>query len=83
VRITVEDDGPGVPDETLPRLFEKFYRVPGQSDGARRGMGIGMSIVKGLVEAMGGTVSARRGELGGLAVDILLPAAPMPVAATA
>ena len=63
VRLTVEDDGPGVPPEALPHLFEKFYRVR-REDGGRRGMGIGMSIVKGLVEAMGGRWMARQSELG-------------------
>jgi two-component system sensor histidine kinase KdpD len=81
VVVSVEDDGPGVPPETLPHLFEKFYRVPGRRDDRRRGMGIGMSVVKGLVEAMGGAVAARRSELGGLAVDIWLAPAPVQVAA--
>ena len=75
VRITIEDGGPGVPPETLPRLFEKFYRVPRKGEGSRRGTGIGLSVVQGLVEAMGGAVAARASDLGGLAIDIDLPAA--------
>ena len=78
VRLTVEDAGPGVPDEALPRVFDKFYRVPGVAGGSRSGTGIGLAVVRGLVEAMGGQVSARRSELGGLAIDIDLPAAPTP-----
>ena len=79
VRVTVEDGGPGVPSETLPRLFEKFYRVPRTGEGSRRGTGIGLSVVRGLVDSMGGRVDARRSPLGGLAVDIDLPvAAAMP-----
>ncbi len=74
VRLTIEDDGPGVPDELLARLFDKFYRVPGSSRRSRAGTGIGMSVARGLIEAMGGTVVARRSELGGLAVDMDLPA---------
>ena len=73
VRITVEDGGPGVPAEAMPRLFEKFYRVPRKGEGSRRGTGIGLAVVLGLVESMGGHVSARPGELGGLAVDITVP----------
>ena len=70
VRITIEDGGPGVPPEALPRLFEKFYRVPRKGEGSRRGTGIGLAVVRGLVDAMGGRVAARPSELGGLAVDI-------------
>jgi two-component system sensor histidine kinase KdpD len=75
VRLTVEDGGQGVPDHAMPRIFEKFYRVPGVAGGSRSGTGIGLAVVRGLVEAMGGDVSARRGELGGLAIDIDLPVA--------
>ena len=70
VRITVEDGGAGVPPEAMPRLFEKFYRVPRKGEGSRRGTGIGLAVVRGLVDSMGGRVTARRSELGGLAVDI-------------
>jgi two-component system, OmpR family, sensor histidine kinase KdpD len=83
VPITVEDSGPGVPDVALPRLFDKFYRAEtGRAGGrsGRSGTGIGLAVVRGFVEAMGGRVSARRSELGGLAVDVQLPAAPPPVA---
>jgi two-component system sensor histidine kinase KdpD len=75
VRLTVEDGGRGVPDEALPRLFEKFYRVPGGQRGSRAGTGIGLAVVQGLVEAAGGRVRARRSELGGLAIDLDLPLA--------
>jgi two-component system, OmpR family, sensor histidine kinase KdpD len=74
VLLTVDDDGPGVAPELRERLFEKFYRAP-RSEGTRReGTGIGLSVARGLVEASGGSVTAREGELGGLAVDIALPA---------
>ncbi len=76
VVLTIEDSGPGVPAVALPRLFDKFYRVPGRSAGSRSGTGVGLAVVRGLVEAMGGTVDARMGDLGGLAVDVTLPAAP-------
>jgi two-component system sensor histidine kinase KdpD len=76
VRVTVEDGGPGVPSEAMSRLFEKFYRVPRKAEGSRRGTGIGLSVVQGLVVAMGGQVTVRTSDLGGLAVDLDLPAAP-------
>jgi two-component system sensor histidine kinase KdpD len=75
VRLTVEDGGPGVPDQALPKIFDKFYRVPGVAGGSRSGSGIGLAVVRGLVEAMGGRVVARRSGLGGLAIDIDLPLA--------
>jgi two-component system sensor histidine kinase KdpD len=78
IRLSIEDAGSGVPDAVLPRLFEKFYRVPGSSGGSRSGTGIGLAVVRGLVEAMGGRVGARRSELGGLALDLDLPAVVVP-----
>ena len=60
-----------MPDETLEQLFEKFYRVPGKRS-SRSGTGIGLAVARGLLEAMGGTILARRSELGGLALDIEL-----------
>jgi len=78
ITITVEDGGAGVPPEAMPRLFEKFYRVRQKGGPSRRGLGIGLSVVKGMVEAMGGHVSAGRSPLGGLAMTLDLPAAAAP-----
>ena len=78
VRLEVDDAGPGVAESDLPRLFEKFYRVGGPAEGSRRGMGIGLSVVRGMVEAMGGTAAARLGRLGGLTIELDLPTAAGP-----
>jgi two-component system sensor histidine kinase KdpD len=78
VRVRVEDAGPGVPADSLPRLFDKFYRVPRQGEGSRRGLGIGLGVVQGLAEAMGGEVAASASPLGGLAIDVFLLPAPEP-----
>jgi two-component system sensor histidine kinase KdpD len=76
VRLTIEDGGPGVPEPAVATLFDRFQRVPRPGEGSRRGLGIGLSVVRGLVEAMGGTAAARASELGGLAIDLDLRAAP-------
>jgi K+-sensing histidine kinase KdpD len=79
VVLTIEDDGPGVPPDAIGQLFQRFYRVPGARWGAhgdtRGGLGIGLAVTRGLVGAMGGSVLARPSALGGLAIDLALPAA--------
>jgi len=76
VRLVIEDGGKGVPSDALPALFDKFYRVRRPGEGSRRGTGLGLSVVRGLIEAMGGSVTADHGELGGLRVTVRLPIAP-------
>ena len=68
----VADDGAGVPDEDVQRLFERFFR----SDRARttRGTGLGLAIVKHVIESAGGNVEARGGRRRGLDVRCVLPA---------
>jgi two-component system sensor histidine kinase KdpD len=75
VTVRVEDGGAGVPPEAMPHLFEKFYRVPARRGSARKGTGLGLAVVKGMAEAMGGSVAASPSELGGLAIDVRLPIA--------
>ncbi len=77
IELVVEDEGPGVDPDVARHLFDRFYRA-GRPGRAGAGMGIGLSIVRGLTEAMGGTVSARRGANGGLAMHVILPAMPLP-----
>jgi two-component system, OmpR family, sensor histidine kinase KdpD len=52
---SIEDEGPGLPEVSVQRIFDKFYRVPGTKAG---GTGLGLSIVKGFVELHGGSVEA-------------------------
>ncbi|HEY3334497.1 MAG TPA: DUF4118 domain-containing protein [Candidatus Limnocylindrales bacterium] len=73
--LAVDDAGPGVPEETLTRVFERFYRGDDATTGARRGLGMGLAIAKGFTEAMGGTIVAGRSELGGLRLELHLLAA--------
>ena len=75
LKVRIEDAGPGVPEDALAHLFEKFYRVPPRRNPTRPGTGLGLAVVKGLVEAMGGSVGASASALGGLAIDLWLPIA--------
>jgi two-component system sensor histidine kinase KdpD len=76
ISLVVEDGGPGVPAETLPLLFDRFYRVPQDLEPSRHGLGMGLAIARGFVEAMGGTIDASASSLGGLCVRLRLRAAP-------
>jgi len=58
VLVTVTNTGEGIPAADLPHVFERFYRVEKSRDRARGGAGIGLAIVKQLVEGLGGTVGA-------------------------
>ncbi len=70
--VTVSDEGEGIPAELLPRVFTKFWR---RADGGRRqGTGLGLFIVKGLIEAHGGEIVARRAAAGGAEFRFTLPA---------
>jgi two-component system, OmpR family, phosphate regulon sensor histidine kinase PhoR len=64
--LTATDDGPGVPEDDLPRLFERFYR--GDRARTSRGTGLGLAIVKHIVTSAGGGVEARSGSEGGLEI---------------
>jgi two-component system sensor histidine kinase KdpD len=72
VELVVEDSGPGMTDASLEHVFDKFYRGRGVEGGSRHGLGIGLTVARGLTEAMGATISAGAGELGGLAVTFRL-----------
>ena len=78
VRLTFEDGGPGVAPADLDIVFDKFQRGGRRQERARQGMGVGLSIVRGMIEASGGTATARRSDLGGLAIDLDLPTAAEP-----
>ncbi|MDO9588791.1 MAG: HAMP domain-containing sensor histidine kinase [Brevundimonas sp.] len=81
VRVRVDDDGPGIPPENLETVFERFYtaRPRGVAFGANSGLGL--SIVRQIVEAHGGRVRAEnrpgpRGEVAGARFEVALPTAP-------
>jgi two-component system, OmpR family, sensor histidine kinase KdpD len=69
--IEISDQGPGVPEADLKRIFDKFYRIP-VPEGAG-GTGLGLAISKGIVEAHGGKIAAENLATGGLRVSVTLP----------
>lgn len=73
VLIIFEDSGPGVPDDMLPRLFERFFRVDSSRNRNSGGAGLGLAICRNIVEAHGGRIAAEASSLGGLAIRIFLP----------
>ena len=70
VTIAVSDQGPGIPEQNLPRIFERFFTT----DADRSGTGLGLAIVKSVVEALGGTVSVRSTVGQGSCFSLHLPA---------
>ena len=74
ILILVTDQGAGIPQEFLPHVFKKFYRVPGSPPG---GTGLGLSIVKGIAEIHNGTVDVESTKTG-TSFIIQLPAGSPP-----
>jgi len=68
--IQVKDHGPGFPEEAIENVFKKFFRVDGSKTG---GLGLGLSIVKGFVEAHKGIVTVENRESGGSEFTIKIP----------
>ncbi|WP_433221041.1 sensor histidine kinase [Microtetraspora malaysiensis] len=74
--VTVENTGPQVPPYEVDDLFEPFRRLHGERVRSAGGAGLGLSIVRAIVDAHGGAVTARARSEGGLAVTVRLPAVP-------
>jgi K+-sensing histidine kinase KdpD len=68
--IRITDQGPGFPEDALPNVFKKFFRVRGSQTG---GLGLGLSIVKGFVDAHNGTIKVENSEGGGACFIIRIP----------
>jgi two-component system sensor histidine kinase KdpD len=67
--IEISDNGLGLENEHIDKIFDKFYRVPGTKTG---GTGVGLSIVKGFIEAHGGQINVKKQENSGLEFIIKL-----------
>ncbi|GIW17367.1 MAG: hypothetical protein KatS3mg064_0524 [Tepidiforma sp.] len=74
-RVEVEDNGPGIPPEALPHIFDRFYRVDKGRSRREGGTGLGLAIVKELIGAMGGSVGVRSEPGAGSTFWIELPKA--------
>jgi two-component system, OmpR family, sensor kinase len=72
IRFAVEDDGPGIPTEERERVFDRFHRTDPARDRASGGAGLGLAIVRAIVEAHGGRVSASQSPEGGARMEIEL-----------
>ena len=82
--LRVEDDGVGISEETLPFVFELFFQVERPLSRPQGGLGLGLTLVRRLVELHGGSVQAASGGPGnGAAFVVRLPAVPAPAVATA
>ena len=75
LQITVTDTGSGIPAEHLDKIFDRFYQVDQTSTRSGRGCGLGLSIVKYIVSAHGGTVSVKSEPNSGSVFNVTLPAA--------
>ena len=73
--VRVEDRGPGIPRDERERVFEPFYRGPAAERNATPGSGLGLSLVRHVATAHGGSVHVEGREGGGTAVVLELPAA--------
>ncbi|MBB5017758.1 two-component system sensor histidine kinase BaeS [Chitinivorax tropicus] len=72
-QLTWQDSAPGVPEEALPHLFERFFRVEASRDRAKGGSGLGLAIVANIVHGHDGRIRAEHSPLGGLRLIIDLP----------
>ncbi len=73
MEITVEDDGPGIPEDKREDVFKAFYRIEGSRNKETGGVGLGLSIAKDIIVSHGGTIELGDSSMGGLRVLICIP----------
>ncbi len=75
IRVTVRDIGPGIPADSLPYVFERFYRADASRARATGGAGLGLAIARQIVDAHGGRIWAESEMSQGAAFSFTLPVA--------
>jgi signal transduction histidine kinase len=73
--VAIQDRGTGIPAEHLPYIFERFYRVSTSRDRQSGGAGLGLAIVRSLVQAQGGRITAESAVGQGTTITFWLPVA--------
>ena len=74
IKISVSDSGPGIPRHALKKVFDDFYRVDSDLTRTTVGTGIGLALIRKLINAMGGSVRAANNDGPGCTIIITIPA---------
>ena len=73
IEITIDDEGPGIPESELPKVFQPFYRIEDSRSRDTGGTGLGLAIAQSIVQAQGGELTLANRSGGGLRASIKLP----------
>jgi two-component system sensor histidine kinase KdpD len=76
--ISIADHGPGVPDGSEAKIFDKFFRGATVAPDGRRGVGLGLAICKAILDAHGGTIKVNNRKTGGAVFTIVIPISKTP-----
>lgn len=75
VTLRFDDSAPGIPDELIGKIFDRFFRVEASRSRELGGSGLGLAICKTIIEAHSGSITASKSDLGGIRIEIVLPTA--------
>lgn len=70
-----DDSPPGIPEELIPKIFDRFFRVEASRSRELGGSGLGLAICKTIIEAHSGSITASKSDLGGIRIEVVLPTA--------
>ncbi len=73
IEVVIEDDGPGIPEAEMKKVFTPFYRLEGSRNRRTGGIGLGMTVARTIVHAHGGDIRLENREGGGLRVTVTIP----------